>query len=580
MKLRRLISRTARCAAFALALWGIVGAAQPSRVIGVRLIAFNDFHGHLEPGELTIGVADPDDPTRTTALRVGGASFLAALIARLRAERPNHVVVSAGDLVGASPLISGFFHDEATIEVMNAIGLDLNAVGNHEFDRGVTELLRLLRGGCAATAAERRSCVGPSSRYEGARFPFIAANVIDRSSDRTLLPPALIRTFGGVRIGFIGAVTRATPGIVIPSGVAGVRFETEAAALNAQARALQTDGVQAIVAVVHEGGVAEGGIDRCVNPTGPIFDIVRELDPAIDVVVSGHTHRAYRCEIDGRVVIQAASFGRLVSVVDLQIDAASGDVVRSETKARNVPVANGLDNDARLRIAYPPLVADSTVAAIVDRYRTVAAPLARQRVGRIASTIDRTPSSGGDHALGRLIADAHLAATRDQGAQVAFTNPGGIRTELRASGADGTVTYSDIYEAQPFSNNLVTMTLSGAQLKELLEQQWRASQPERARILQPSAALSYAWDSSRPRGQRIADLKLNGRAVAPTDTVRVTVNSFLAAGGDGFRVLREGTERIGGPLDIDALNEFLRARSAIAPLAPDRAPRISRRDLR
>ncbi|MGZ9030595.1 MAG: bifunctional metallophosphatase/5'-nucleotidase [Burkholderiaceae bacterium] len=543
--------------------------------VEMRVIAFNDFHGHLEPGDNQIHVPDPADPSRTRPLRTGGAAYLATLIARLRAEQPRHVVVSSGDLVGASPLVSGLFHDEPTIEVMNSIGIDFNSVGNHEFDRGVDELKRLAQGGCRTTSSEHhRSCSGGT--YAGARFPFLAANVLDRSTGQPIFAPTFVKNVDGLRVGFVGVVTRSTPGIVVPSGVAGVRFLAEAHVLNEQAKALQEQGVQAIVAVVHEGGDADGHFNACANPRGAIFDIERELDPAIDIVLSAHTHRGYNCVIGDRTVIQAASFGRLVSVVDIAIDRTTGDIDRAQTRARNVPVINGAEADHRLSSAFPPLPADPAVAAIVESYRAAAAPLATRPVGRISASFERRPGSGGDHVLGRLIADAQLAATRVNGAQVAFTNPGGVRTVLSASGANGTVTYADAYSTQPFGNSLVTMTLSGAELKAMLEQQWSPARPERDRILQPSAGFGYLWDSRRPHGSRVERISLNGRAVNAADEIRVTVNSFLADGGDGFRVLREGRNRQGGPLDLDALTEYLRAESASRPLAPSTPPRIRR----
>jgi 5'-nucleotidase len=554
-----------------------LSVANAQSTVAIRIIAINDFHGHLEAGDNAIAVPDPVDAARSRPLRSGGADRLATRIAQLRAEQPASIVVSSGDLIGASPLVSGLFHDEPTIEVMNAIGVDINAVGNHEFDRGVQQLLRIVKGGCDTTSAERQSCAG-ISRYAGANFPFLAANVVGRDDEKPILPPTLVREIEGVRIGFIGAVTRSTPGIVVPSGVAGVRFLAEARTLNHYARELQAQGVQAIVAAVHEGGDADGGFNDCGNPRGAIIDIVRELDPAIDIVLSAHTHRGYNCIVDGRLVIQAASFGRLVSVIDLEIDRATGDVVRDRTRARNHPVPNGLDADPRLRAAYPPLAPDPRVAAIVEHYRERAAPLAQRPVGRIAAPFYRRPSAGGDHALGRLVADAQLAATRLNGAQIAFTNPGGIRTDLRARSPDGGITYADAYAAQPFGNSLVTLTLSGEQLRLLLEQQWSAAD-ERARILQPSAGFTYTWDARRPRGSRIVvdSMRLDGRAIGADRRYRVTVNSFLAAGGDAFRVLRDGTERTGGALDIDALTAFLQAESASRPLAPDPAARVRRR---
>jgi 5'-nucleotidase len=560
----------------ALALVTAPASRSQGTTVPVRIIAFNDFHGHLEPGENAIDVPDPAHPARTKRVRAGGAAHLATLIARLRAERPGHVVVSSGDLVGASPLTSGLFHDEPTIEVMNAIGIDFNPVGNHEFDHGVEELKRLAQGGCKAAGSGPRQSCARGGGYAGARFTFLAANVLERETERPLFAPTFVKAIDGVRIGFIGVVTRSTPGIVVPSGVAGVRFVAEARALNAQAKALRADGVQAIVAVVHEGGDADGGINACANPRGAIFEIERELDPSIDLVLSAHTHQGYNCLVDGRPVIQGASFGRLVSVVDLVIDRSTGDVVRGETRARNVPVVNGAEDDATIAAAIPPLPPDPAIAAIVDAYRRAAAPVANQPVGRIAAPFERRPAAGGDHALGRLIADAHLAATRSNGATIAFTNPGGVRASLHARSRDGTVTYAEAYATQPFGNTLVTMTLTGAQLKALLEQQWSSGRPERVRMLQPSAGFTYRWDSRRPHGSRVDDMRLDGHAIAPTDEVRITVNSYLAAGGDGFRILREGRDRVGGPLDIDAFTDFLKTQSAARPLAPAAASRIHR----
>ena len=552
--------------------------------VPLRIIAINDFHGHLEPGDNTVAVSDPADRSATLPLRSGGAAFLAARINQLRAEQPRHVVVSAGDLIGASPLTSGLFHDEPTIEVMNAMGLDISALGNHEFDGGVAHLLRLANGGChVQPIANPWTCAGVDGKFPGAEFKFLAGNVLDRNSEQPIVAPTWIKNIDGVQIGFIGAVTRSTPGIVVASGVAGVRFLSEAKALNQHAKDLQARGVQAIVAVVHEGGEAEGGHDACRNPRGAIFDIASELDPAIDVVLSAHSHRGYNCLIDGRVIMQAASFGRLVSVIDVEIDRASGDIVRERTRAHNVPVPNGEQTNARLRAAYPPLTPDPKVAAIVEHYRKLAAPVAQRPVGRIAAEFDRRSSAGGDNALGRLIADAQLAITRTQGAQVAFTNPGGLRADLRASGSDGSVTYADAFASQPFGNTLVTLTLTGAQLKEMLEQQWSArsggAQRERARMLQPSRGFSYAWRSSGSHNDRVDanSMRLDGSAIEPDRTYRVTVNNFLSDGGDGFRVLREGTDRVGGPVDVDALTQYLGAASSLRPLAPDRTPRISRR---
>ncbi len=568
-----------RCLLLAAAAFALALAVQARELVAVRLIAFNDLHGHLEPGDNSIAVPDPRNPTQRITLRSGGIAHLASAVRRLRAEQPASLLISTGDLVGASPLASALFRDEPTVEAMNELGLDLAVVGNHEFDHGVAELRRLIAGGCATEPRGAAStCAGADRAYAGARFPFIAANVEDAATGAPLLAPFVVRSVGGVRIGFVGAVTRATPGIVMPDGIRGWRFTGEAQAINRYARQLRADGVNTIVAVVHEGGETDGGIEDCDNARGPIFDILRALDPSVDVVLSGHTHRAYNCRIDGRVAIQGASFGRLLSVVDLKIDRASGSPVREETRSRNLPVSNGFGAGDATRAAFPPYPADPQIAAIVEHYRTRVAPLADRPVGRISAAFERLPAEQGDSTAGRLIADAHLAATRSNGAQIAFTNTGGIRSSLRPRAADGTVTFGDAFTMQPFGNTLVTMSLTGAQLKALLESQWRGN-GARPHFLQPSSTLAYAWRDGAFSGGRIVEesIRIDGQPWRSDATYRVTVNSYLAAGGDRFHLFVEGTDRSGGPLDVDALAQYLSNRSKQAPLAPESKRRIVRR---
>jgi len=266
-------------------------------------------------------------------------------------------------------------------------------------------------------------------------------------------------------------------------------------------------------------------------------------------------------------------------VVDLVVDRASGEVLRERTRAVNLPVPNGLDPelDPAVRRAYPPLAPDVEVTALIDHYRARAAPLARRPLGRLGATFDRRAGDGGDHAAGRLIADAQLAATRSNGARIAFTNPGGVRADLVARQPDGAVMFADAFAAQPFGNSLVTLTLTGSQLKALLEAQWGRN-GDRVRFLQPSRGFSYAWYADRGRGTRIdpESMRLDGERIKPAGRYRVTVNSYLAAGGDGFTVLRDAGDRVGGPLDVDALADFLRRESAGGPIRPDPTPRIRR----
>jgi 5'-nucleotidase len=553
--------------------------------VPVRLLAFNDFHGALEPTGLTLALPDPDRPGSTVRVAAGGAAFLASQLEQLRRGHANTVTVSSGDLIGASPLVSSLFRDEPTIEVMNAMRVDLNAVGNHEFDQGLAELRRLVEGGCHAKTddAARASCTDPSRPYPGARFApgpgrgFLAANVVD-ASGQPVFPPYQVRHFGGVRIGFIGVVTRSTPTIVAPAGVAGLRFLDEADTLNRYAGELAAQGVQALVAVVHEGGQTNGDWNdrRCPGARGPVFDIAARLDPQIDVIFSGHSHTGLNCEVGGRPLMQAFANGRGVSVVDLVLDARTGEVDRRRTVARNVPVVN-TTNPPELADRFGAVPADPAVQRIVDRHAALAAPRAQRVVGRIAAAFNRVPEpdSAGDHALGRLIADAHLRATSaaERGAaQLAFTNPGGIRTDLACAAPPCALSFGQLFAVQPFGNSLVVMTLTGAQLQALLEQQASGVNAQRARMLQPSHGFTYRWNAAAPEGQRARDLRWQGRPVEPTARLRVTVNSFLAEGGDGFTVLRAGTDRTGGALDLDALVDALR--EAPGPVAPDPQPRV------
>ena len=563
----------------------------PAEPVRVRLIAFNDFHGNLEaaPG-LTLPWPDPVDRGKVARLQAGGAAHLAGLVQALRAGARHSIVVSSGDLIGATPLVSALFLHESTVDIANRIGVDVAAPGNHEFDAGKDELLRVMGGGCRPDRPESpaRSCPLPEG-HAGARFPHVAANVL-LADGRTLFPASVVREAGGVRIGFIGAVTRTTPRIVVPSGVAGLRFTDEAEAINREAARLAAQGVRALVAVIHEGGDTgapgqpmEWNDAGCPNPRGPIFDIARRLSPEIDIVFSAHTHQGYRCLVDGRPVMQATALGRGVSVADLVIDPKTGDIDRARTDSRNLPVLNDLGDPAlraaivaaepapwaaALRAARP----DGAVAARVAQYVAAAAPLANRPVGRIAGHFDRSGRT--DASAGRLVADAQWAATRAPergGAQFALMNPGGVRTDLRCESGPPPcgVTYGQVFAMQPFGNNLVVMTLSGAELKRLLEDQQR---PGRASplFLIPSASLTYRWDTRAGHGARVLDLRVAGQPVDPGRDYRFTVNSFLAEGGDGIALLRNGRDRLGGELDIDALVALL----AGAP-APDPVPRIA-----
>ena len=591
-------------AAFAaLALAGCASTpphAPAAAPVHVQVLAFNDFHGNLQsPGEFG---------TRSGAARrpAGGADALAAWVVHLQSGHANHVVVGGGDFIGASPLVSGLFFDEPAVEVLNRVGVDFTAVGNHEFDKGAGELLRLQRGGCRPDA---NSCKGLGSKapgtFDGARFQWLSANVVDTATGRTLLPPYGIKTFDGIPVAFIGMTLKGTPTIVSPAGVAGLEFRDEADTVNALVPQLRAQGVEAFVVLVHQGGVQPGSandINGCVNALrngndeSEIGKIVRRFDDAVDLVVSAHTHEAYNCSANavgiaratglpnavGRLVpvTSALSYGRVLTDIDLQLDPHTHDVTRVAAVNRLV---------ARDDPAVPP---DTRVRDIVQGYAALAAPLAERVVGQLAQPLTNDASEGGQSPAGSLVADAQLRATQPAaagGAQMALMNPGGVRAAGFVPPAGATapfaLTWGAAFTVQPFGNSLVTMTLTSAQLKAVLEQQFdRCDDPQPDCVLQLSAGLRVKWVASRPRDARIVDIDWTpvdlaavppvmtgptqsivsaGVVLEPARKWRVTVNSFLASGGDGYTTLVTGTERLGGAQDIDALAAYL---------APYRAP--------
>ena len=567
---------------------GTVPGAAVAATRQVHILAINDFHGNLQP-PAPLREANPTSPPRA----IGGVDALAGYVWNFRARHSNTVVVSAGDLVGASPLVSALFHDEPTIEAMNRLGLDINAVGNHEFDDGRAELLRLAAGGCHPSGKD--TCkgleVGTPVPFEGAQFAFLAANVRvtdgPTASAATLFPATSIRSFGDIKVAFIGLTLRGTPAIVDRAGLAGLSFLPEAETINAWVAKLQAQGVRAIVVLLHEGGdlVGPRNIDTINGCAGdlqgsPVRAIVAQLDDAVDVVVSGHTHQAYICQLPnatGRLiaVTSAHDYGRVVTEIALDIDDA-GEVQR--VQAANTAVLRNVGTV----LAVPAL------AQLVAEYAALAQPLANRVIGNITVALPREPGAAGESPLGRLIADAQLQATANAGAQIAFMNPGGLRASLDFAGGaagegDGAVTYGEAFTVQPFANALVTLTLTGEQLHTLVEQQFAgcnrgfpADRPHgqsTTRLLQVSTGFGYAWSPTRAACEHVAfaSLRLHGRPIESNSTYRVTVNSFLANGGDDFVVLQAGTERVTGVLDLAALEGWLSMEHA-----NDQAARIER----
>lgn len=567
--------------ALGLGTLGTVHAATTT----IKIVAFNDFHGQLEsPGTFR------QTPTSAAAtnIPVGGVDWMAGYISDLKSQNPSTVVVSAGDIIGATPLVSALFHDEPTIETMNRLGLEFNAVGNHEFDEGKDELKRMQNGGCHPT--DPNSCqgavVGTPVPFEGADFKFLAANVVETANGKTLFPQYAIKVIGGVRVGFIGMTLKETPTIVTPTGVAGLTFKDEAATVNALIPKLRARGVEAVVVLIHQGGTipvtqSASTINNCNDGLNgsPIKTIVNQLDDEVDLVISGHTHQAYNCQIANKAgrlisVTSANSQGRVLTDIDVAIDTANGEV--SSVSAENIVVN-------RNNTAITP---DASIKTIVENYKALSTPIANRIIGTISAAITRTASAAGESALGDVIADAQLLATQNAGfgeAVVSFMNPGGIRADLTfpsstAAEGDGKVTYAEAFTVQPFGNTLVTLTLTGAQIHTLLEQQFTgctvgypvgapAAGQASNRIMQVSNGFSYAWREKGTACDNVdpASIKINGVVVDPAASYRVTVNNFMADGGDQYYVLTQGTNRLGGALDLDALENYFTVNGTVAP---------------
>jgi 5'-nucleotidase len=521
-------------------------------LVRIKLLGINDFHGQLSTGRLVAGRP------------VGSAAVLASYLRTAAANaKDGFFLVHAGDHVGASPPASALLQDEPSIAFLNQLAnthcrfVDVRrgpwnlsylqpfcnvvgTLGNHEFDEGVDELIRLLDGG--------NHPEGPflEPDWRGARFPYVSSNVVGADSGAPILAPFTIRIVDGVPIGFIGAVLKETPTIVTPAGVAGVSFLDEAQTINHYARLLRLLGVKAIVVTIHQGTSQTsftGPTPPDVNTalTGAIVDIVRQLRDDVDVVVSGHIHGFTNALIANNngtpmLVTQSFSSSTAYSDIDLAISRRTHDVVEKTA----VVVTTWADEG-------PGLTPDVQAAALTAAAEQSVAPLVNRVVGVAANDITRAENAAGESALGNLIADAQRIRTN---VQFAFMNPGGIRAELLA----GEVTWGELFTIQPFGNDLVSMDLTGAQIRALLEQQWQQASP---RILKISG-LTYTWNAANPVGSRIVEIRDAQQNLLGDATVyRVTVNSFLASGGDNFTVLIQGTNRVVGPVDLDALVDYV-----------------------
>jgi 5'-nucleotidase len=536
--------------------YAAIGAEASGAPVTVKLIAFNDFHGAINPPAAPTPIDDPDHAGNTLSLPTGGVEYLSSLIAQLKAQNPLNAVVAAGDLVGGSPLVSAAYRDEPTLELLGLAGLEFSALGNHEFDAGWGELLR---------------------KQRLSRFRYLAANVRVRTTGELLFPAYAIKELTGrddvhVSIAFVGIVLRGTPALVVADRTRGLAFADEALAANAAAAELQARGVRTIVVLIHEGGrTSDARFDdsSCRDLSGPIKQIADRLDPAIDVIISGHTHRSYICRRSGRLITSAGAEGRFVTEIDITIDPRSGDA--TSAIARQRAVVNDLAANP-LASRYPTLPRDARLSTLVRSYKERVAPLAERKVGTILTNITRQVTPAGESALGDLIADAQLAATRSArngGAQIALMHSGGVRNDLEA--ARGLLTYGDLFAVHPFGNVLITLSLTGEQLRSLLEEQWTHTNT----LLQVSEGFNYTWDAARPLGARVdaGSMRLNGVPIDPRTKYRVTLNEFLAYGGNGFTVPTKGLEQTRGVVDVEALERYLSEHSPVGAPATNRITR-------
>lgn len=566
------------------------GHHKPGRTVDVQLLSFNDLHGNLEPPAGSAGKVIETQPDGSAKeIPAGGVEYLATSLRTAREGHPYSITAAAGDMVGASPLMSGLFHDEPTIEALNKLDLDVTSVGNHEFDEGATELTRLQNGGCHPV----EGCYEKDEKFEGADFPYLAANVTNEKSGKPILKPYTVWKKNGVKIGFIGVTLEGTPNIVTANGVKGLKFHDEIETINKYAKELDRQGVKSIVALIHEGGApasasynydcdSSGAGDGI---SGPITDIAKGITPKVDALVTGHTHQAYVCTIpdpagNPRLVTSASSFGKVYTDTTLTYDRRTKDIVRTSVQsagASNPKSANHIVSRDQRRA--------SDMETLIARWNALAAPIANKPQGYISADIDGRGSKALEKPLGDVIADAQLeglAPADKGGAVVAFMNPGGIRADLvhKASGAegDGVVTYGESFTVQPFTNMMNVVDLTGAQLVAALQQQVSGSNEASPKILQISKGLTYTLDMTKTGAARVVTdtIKLNGEAIDPAKTYRVAMNEFLAGGGDGFAALGAGTNKLVGASDLDLFNAYLAAHStAEAPLAPPAADRIT-----
>jgi 5'-nucleotidase len=519
----------------------MASAATPQQV-KVQILGVNDFHGAV------------DQVSKVSNRNIGGAAYLAAWMNQRESLESTHgaqtLRVGVGDMIGASQPVSALLKEEPAIEVLSAMKLKYSAVGNHEFDKGLKELRRLQYGNdykgqmtichCSPAWAKRQATLSgtPTSPFKGAGFQYLAANVVDEKTNNPVFPPYAIEKVNGVPIAFIGVVKRDAPTIVTPEGTAGLKFTDEATAVNKYVKKLQALNVHTIVVLLHES--ASGNR----NGTSAIGDasvpIINAMDNDVDVVMTAHSHTGLWGYVGTKLVTQAYSSGTAFADVDLVIDPKTRDVV-----SKSAAIVDTWADD-------PNVPADAKVAKLVADADAKVAPITGAVVGTASAPITRTTNAASESAMGDFIADAQRWK---MGTQVAFMNPGGIRADLTS----GSVTWGQLFTIQPFNNYMVTMKMSGQQIKDVLEDQWRGTNASSPRVMQVSG-ITYTYSTGAAAGSKIdpTRVSIGGAPLSLTTTYTVTCNNYMAGGGDGYLTFKSGANQTYGPVDIDALVDYVK----------------------
>gem|GEM_PF-214341 len=482
--------------------------------IKLQLLSVNDLHGKV--------TEEYEDDTKTN--KIGRMDYLATYLKEREATNPNTLIVHAGDMVGGSSPLSALLQDEPTVEMMESIGFDVGTVGNHEFDEGVDEMLRLIDGG---------DHVNGTKGYDGINFPVVAANIEYKDTGKLVLNPYAIKEVEGVKVGFIGVATTETPNMIIAKGNENVRFTDEAEAINKYVPELQSQGVEAIIVLAHVPGNQAGE-----SATGDIAKIATEVDDAVDVIFAAHNHVKINAEVDNKLIVQAGEYGKAFADIDLELDPKTGDIVGKSAEIVDV-VQTGV-------------TPDSEVSSILAKYQELIGPKLNEVIGFAATDMVggyATKEAEGDNPVGNLIADGMKAA---MDSDFALMNGGGIRDNIFS----GEITWNDLFNIQPFNNTLVKVEISGSDLEEILNSQFSSYGPDLS-----IGGFSYTWDSKAGTFGEVVDIFLpNGKKIDPNGSYTVTVNNYMAEHtSDKYLLQKLGENPIQGGEDLEATVEFVRS---------------------